>query len=295
MHGQSRRAVELLWDPICVATLNAAAREVSYSSARKVFLEGFLRRDGANLVTFLVPLGEIFDAVRRHVESRGGSIRESSGVRRILVSRGIVRGVELVTGETIAARAVVCAVPPSQLRPLVAGVPELEPLTVDASRLRWSPIVNLHLWFDRPVLETAFAVAVDSPVQAVFDVTPRDGEHGRSPRSHIVISQSAAGEWMAPPPDRVAALLREALGALIPAVRRAICRRHLVLRSPRATFVPEPGTEHLRPAPTTAVDGLLLAGDWVSTGWPSTIESAVLSGLRAARSASQLATLSSAR
>ncbi|HZD75093.1 MAG TPA: FAD-dependent oxidoreductase, partial [Actinomycetota bacterium] len=58
-----------------------------------------------------------------------------------------------------------------------------------------------------------------------------------------------------------------------------------VTRERTATFLPAPGTAALRPAAQTPIRGLFLAGSWISTGWPATMEGAVRSGLVAARAA----------
>jgi len=54
-----------------------------------------------------------------------------------------------------------------------------------------------------------------------------------------------------------------------------------VVREKRATFSLAPG-QPKRPETITPVKGLVLAGDWIDTGLPATIESAVVSGHRAA-------------
>jgi hydroxysqualene dehydroxylase len=77
------------------------------------------------------------------------------------------------------------------------------------------------------------------------------------------------------------------LGSALPGFRQAQVRRVSVVRERRATFSLSP-TMPPRPASTTALQGLLLAGDWIDTGLPATIESAVVSGHRAARLAQRL-------
>jgi uncharacterized protein with NAD-binding domain and iron-sulfur cluster len=72
--------------------------------------------------------------------------------------------------------------------------------------------------------------------------------------------------------------------AALPAARDAILRRAVVVREKRATFSVAPG-QPARPATKTSIPGLFLAGDWIDTGLPATIESAVLSGHRAADAA----------
>jgi len=299
--GQGERAVERFWNPICVATLNARVDDVAVHAARKVFRDGFFDRQGAGLGLFTVPLGRVFEAARAYVEAREGAVRASTGACAVRIEAGRATAVETSDGETLDASAVVAAVPPWDLSPLVDDV-RFDPIVRGAGRLRWSPIVDVHLWLDRPVLDDPFAVAVDGPLQAVFDVT---GVHGSDPSpagedqstgrpspkqlrprgeaaQHLVLSQSAADRWIDRPTDGIADDLAAALGDLVPAARAARVVRLLVVKHRRATFVPAPGADACRPGVATPIDRLCLAGDWTATGWPSTIESAVRSGIAAA-------------
>jgi uncharacterized protein with NAD-binding domain and iron-sulfur cluster len=182
------------------------------------------------------------------------------------------------------ADAVIVAVSPEALAELTSGAPELGPVVGAARRLEWAPIVNVRLTFDRKVLDDAFAVAIGSPVQVIFrlaDARTADA----SARHPLVLSQSSASEWIDRPDEEVVAKLSLALRDLLPAVRDAVLLDSLVLRHRRATFVPSPGSSELRPKSRTPIAGLYLAGDWTATSWPSTIESAVRSGVYAAAAA----------
>jgi uncharacterized protein with NAD-binding domain and iron-sulfur cluster len=55
------------------------------------------------------------------------------------------------------------------------------------------------------------------------------------------------------------------------------------VRERRATFAASPEQEAKRPAAGTAWTNLVLAGDWTRTGLPATIEGAIRSGAKAAR------------
>jgi uncharacterized protein with NAD-binding domain and iron-sulfur cluster len=225
------------------------------------------------------------------------------------VSGGRAYGVRLSTGREIAGDAVVVAIPPNALAELASGVPELRRVVSAAQRLEWSPIVNVHLTFDRRVLDDAFAIGIDSPVQAVFvrRATASNSAPGKGTLSRgaaqaatstlgavqvsgcggtaaqtLILSQSAAADWIGRSDDEIVAELAAALRDLVPATRDAVLLDSLVLRHQRATFVPSQGSDALRPKSRTPISGLYLAGDWTATGWPSTIESAVLSGIYAA-------------
>jgi uncharacterized protein with NAD-binding domain and iron-sulfur cluster len=71
--------------------------------------------------------------------------------------------------------------------------------------------------------------------------------------------------------------------SVFPLARTARLRRALVVKQRDATFAAQPGVSRLRPSQRTPVGNLFLAGDWTDTGWPATMESAVRSGLLAAR------------
>jgi uncharacterized protein with NAD-binding domain and iron-sulfur cluster len=147
-----------------------------------------------------------------------------------------------------------------------------------------SPIVNVHVIYDRPVTDLPFAAAVDSPVQWVFDRTAISGlgrTRGSGPQ-YLAISLSAADEYVDVPAARLREQFVPALADLFPAARDAKVTEFFVTRERRATFRQAPGSGALRPKPGTKLPGLVLAGAWTDTGWPDTMESAVRSGLAAA-------------
>ena len=69
---------------------------------------------------------------------------------------------------------------------------------------------------------------------------------------------------------------------MLPAARQARLLDAVVTREKAATFRAIPGSRAFRPATTTEVPGLFLAGAWCDTGWPATMEGAVRSGQEAA-------------
>jgi uncharacterized protein with NAD-binding domain and iron-sulfur cluster len=183
----------------------------------------------------------------------------------------------------IPADAVVLAVPHEAAARLMPPGALPEATVAGWAGLGASPIVNVHVIYDRPVLDLPFAAAVGSPVQWVFDRTRISGLAQTGSRTqYLAISLSAADGYV----DVPAAALREqfvpALAELLPAARAAQICEFFVTRERRATFRQAPGTARLRPRPGTRLPGLVLAGAWTDTGWPDTMESAVRSGLAAA-------------
>jgi uncharacterized protein with NAD-binding domain and iron-sulfur cluster len=150
------------------------------------------------------------------------------------------------------------------------------------ARLGTSPIVNLHVVYDRPVFEEPFAAGVRSPVQWMFDRTSGSGlESGQ----YLAISLSAADAELDMTVDDLRTRFLAALADLLPRARDAQVQSFFVTREHAATFRAAPGSRALRPGPRTAIPGLVLAGAWTDTGWPATMEGAVRSGHAAAQEA----------
>ena len=190
---------------------------------------------------------------------------------------GAVAGVRTTGGETVAADAVVLAVPPWRLGTLIEPFRGLQNLRRAGEALGAAPIVNVDLWFDRPWLDVPYAGLLGGgPVQWVF-------RHGHDAAGHRVsLVASAADALGATPRQELLAACLAALRRRFPAARKARPTGRLVIRIERATFRPRPGTAAFRPPTRTQNRRVFLAGDWTATGLPATIEGAVVSGERAA-------------
>jgi squalene-associated FAD-dependent desaturase len=278
-HGQSDRAVETLWDLVGVATLNAPAAGASLGLAATVFQQGLLTQaSAADIGWSNVPLRQLHgDPAQERLTHAGAHVLLGTKVTGLRARGG---GWVVETGDNeLAVDRVALAVPPAAAERL------LPPGSVDlpehwARDLGSSPIVNVHVVFDRTVMDEPFLAAVDSPVQWVFD---RTAQSGLGVGQYIAISMSAADEVIDLPVRDIRERILPPLLALLPRAVDAEVRDFFVTRERHATFSPAPGCGALRPPPLTRAEGLVLAGAWTATGWPATMEGAVRSGVAAAR------------
>jgi len=274
-HGQTRRLIDLLWEPLAVATLNesidVAAPAPFVSVLRRMF--GSKKSDSA-LGLPIKPLDELYaEPSRRYLESRGGAVHVGTPAHVAVAGRAVLT----VRGESIAARAIVCAVPWFAL-PDVIDPPGPLAATLDAARLTPpSPIVTVNLWLDRAVMDTTFLGLPGRSMQWVFDKRALFGEDV----SHLSLVSSGATELVNRSNSEIIDVALTELRAALPAARLAVVRRAVAVREKTATFSVARGLPG-RPGTRTAVPGLFLAGDWIDTGLPATIESAVVSGHAAA-------------
>jgi hydroxysqualene dehydroxylase len=242
--GASDAAVERFWDVFMRPALNLRSDEVDAEAGLFTVRTALLGpRRNSDLILPARPLGWMHgEAARRALEAAGATVE---------TGRRIDDPAELD------ADAVVVATP--------------------SEELERSPIISVHLLFDRVLLRAPLAALLGSDAHWIFDrgaLTRHQPERGQ----YLTVVSSGVPELMEirgrELVDRIAALVTERLGA-------AELLWSRVSREPDATIALRPGVQ--RPAPGIVRPGLARAGAWTQTGWPATMESAVRSGRAAAR------------
>jgi uncharacterized protein with NAD-binding domain and iron-sulfur cluster len=189
-----------------------------------------------------------------------------------------------VRDEVIAAPLVIAAVPWHAFGALFDAPPvELQETIANASRLASLPIVTVNLWFDRAVMEDALVGLPGRNFQWVFDRRQLIGGDA----SHLSLTSSGAEAIVAMSNEQLAEMALREVRAALPSTRSATLRKSLAVREKRSTFSLAADAPP-RPRARTAIAGLILAGDWIETGLPATIESAVISGHAAAKYATSV-------
>jgi squalene-associated FAD-dependent desaturase len=279
-NGQTPRLREMLWDPLALAALNQPPHEAAAPAFVRVLAEMFGPDPLAASIAFpAVPLEALYAApAREFIAKRGGAIW-TSALARVIVEGGRAAGVRARGGRGVRARAVISAVPWFALGALADEVPAaLATIVSGAARMASYPIVTVNLWLDRRVLATPFVGLPGRAMQWAFD----HGAITGGALSYLSLVSSGAAGVVGLGNDAIIGLALRELRDALPAARAAAVRRATVVRERRATFSLAPG-QPARPAPgPTPLPGFYLAGDWTDTGLPGTIESAALSGHRAA-------------
>jgi hydroxysqualene dehydroxylase len=278
-HGQRPKLRAWLWEPLAVAALNQASDVASASPFVRVLAEMFgPDPSAAALVLPTRPLHQTYaEPARQFIERHGGQVRLNA-LARVVIERNQVRGVE-TRGERIDAAAVVSTVPWFDLKRLFAGAPppSLAATVSAAAAMDSMPIVTVNLWYDRPVMDESFVGLPGRQMQWAFD---KRFVFGRDTSHLSLISSGAVGLATMGNQELIALADREMREAL-PGARSARLTRATAIREKQATFSLAPG-QPSRPDVRTPLEGFYLAGDWIDTGLPGTIESAVISGHRAA-------------
>jgi squalene-associated FAD-dependent desaturase len=296
--GQSAAARRRFWDPLVIATLNEVPERAAAAPLVAVLRRGFLAGARAARFGFATgPLGDVFAApVRAAIERAGGTVRTGAAVTALDVVGDRVSGVVLRDGWRLAADAVILALPLSATLPLLPSALRAAQPFASLASAGTSPIVSVHLWMPTdvavgaPAAGAPFLGLLDTRAQWLFDCGPS----AIGGRRFATVTSGARAWDDADDRTIVDAVLADVRQA-VPALRDVACTRAHVVRERHATLSLTPDVERLRPGVATALSNLVLAGDWVQTGLPATIESAVVSGVQAAAHAGRVAGATPAR
>lgn len=281
-HHQTERAIDRFWDLIVLPTCNDRSKDVSATQAIQVFQEGFSRdAQAADIGVFVRGLGEVAETAYRRLYERGCRMELNTTVRGIAASEAEARSVHYGRDGSLDVSAVVLALPPNHAFELIpAGWRRREPFWRLAQH-EVSPIVNVHMQWDRPVMQRDFVAVLDPDAQFIFH---RSQIHGwPTPPHWISVSLSGAHELVGLPQDEIVERVERAVRRALRRTAGAKLLASRVVKEAEATFRPKPGMNAHRLRPRTSIRNLVLAGAWTATGWPATMESAVRSGQAAAR------------
>lgn len=265
-HHQTEAALRFFWEPVLVSAVNESLDVISAWQGLRVIHLGFVAgKRNYEMGVPTVPLAELYAPERweRHPRIR---IHRASPVKTFEREGDRVLSA-CVNGERFLADAFISALPYERIGPLF---PELG---LHIEGFAHSPIAGIHLRFDRRVTHLPHAALLGRTIQWFYS---------RSEGTILSVVVSVARSLEKMRREDIVDLVLHELAEFEPRVREANCVSSHVIRETRATFVASPGFEAQRPGPVTPFRNFFLAGEWTRTGWPSTMEGAVISGYRAA-------------
>lgn len=275
--GQESATIKALWEPLCLATLNTPTHIASAEIFLKVLQDSFTRshKDSDTLLA-KCDLSSLFvEPAIRYIESHGGKIARSSRVTAIEVAKN--SGLRVMLDERIIeSQTVVLTTPPLQSAPLLDSIQPLQSLTGALQQFEYQPIITLYLQYDKTArLPHPFVGFDDSLTQWLFD-RRHCGQPGLL--AAVISAEGAHSSWSR---EQITRRVTEEVANHFPELGEI--SQSWLIHEKRATFAATVGINQLRPGNRTAVKGLWLAGDYTATGYPATLEGALISGVETAR------------
>ncbi len=284
-NGQTQGAIDRFWRLVIASALNADVDEIALPYAAKVIRELFLNSAEAGAMGMSsVPLSELYAGAEQFLRERGGEVIFNAGVESAKLD-------EETSGWTVTTRAgemfadyLVLAVPfeaMAKLLPHMPPVAGVETLAKQIERHEHGPICSVHLWFDRQVTDLDHAVLLDREIHWMYNKSRL--QPGRNTKgSYLELVVSASRKFAALSREQAIELAVAELKEFFPVAKEAKLEKAALVKEVRATFTVPPGIDAARPSSISPWPNCVLAGDWIATGWPSTMESAARSGHLAA-------------
>jgi len=233
-----------------------------------------------------------------HIEARGGQVRLRSPLDRFVLNEdGSVKHLLLRSGEVVKADEYVSAVPCDIMRRLLPKQWANMPFFRQIDELQGIPVINIHLWFDRKLLNVDNLCFSRSPLLSVYaDMSTTCREYYDEERSMLELvfapcTPLAGGKvnWMKKSDEEIVEVTMKELERLFPTELGANLpnggarlRKSAVVRTPRSVYAAVPGRNKYRPSQDTPISNFTLAGDWTSQKFLGSMEGAVLGGKLAA-------------
>ncbi|MDH4274251.1 MAG: hydroxysqualene dehydroxylase HpnE [Gammaproteobacteria bacterium] len=277
-YAQPPALVRALWEPLCIATLNTPIASASAQVFLRVLRDTFTRRNkDSHLLVPRCTIGDWFVApATDYLLAQEVSIYPNTRVVALKIEDDVVQGVTTSDNQFYPAQRVVLATPPHVTASLLRGHPMLDELASKLSMIPYEPIVTVYLSYGPGVtLGMPMLGVLGGTTQWVFD-RACSGDDGT-----FAVVISAASPLRDQTNLTLGAHVAKELAQVFPHLPPAISIQ--VVREKRATFLCTPEVQALRPSTKTPIGGLLLAGDYVDTGYPATLEGAVISGYNAAQ------------
>ncbi|MGH7934245.1 MAG: hydroxysqualene dehydroxylase HpnE, partial [Candidatus Binataceae bacterium] len=290
--GQGERAQRCFWYTLAIATLNEDPELASAGLLAEVLKRAFFaRRIDSAFVYSRVGLSDLYcKAAQDFIERNGGVV----GCRAIVealefAADGTIAAVRLRDGSRLGAANFVAAVTAEQLLKFLPEAAVANPFFSRFGLLKSSPIICVHVWLDREVTNFPFVGFIGTQTQWLFNKRRIFTQHGERHPGYLSFVISGARKLVDQSSEGLLEIVMNDLRTMIPAAREAKLVKALVLKEKRATMAPDPTSDALRPGTATPILNLFLAGDWIQTGLPATIESAVISGHAAAAAVAERA------
>jgi zeta-carotene desaturase len=282
---QTQGAMDRFWRLVIASALNADLDAIALPYAAKVIRELFLNSAAAGRMGMSsAPLGELCAAAAEFLHQRGSRILFTTRVESAAWEPAAGHWTVAGPGLELRSNLLVLALPFEGMARLLPHLPPAAGAAGLAAQLdrhaSW-PICSVHLWFDRQITTLDHAVLLDREIHWMYNrsrLQPWRKDKG----SYLELVISASREFAALSGEQAAAQAVAELAEFFPAVRSARLEKSAFVKELRATFGVSPGIDAARPGTVSPWPNCFLAGDWISTGWPSTMESAARSGHLAA-------------
>ncbi|MEM6259789.1 MAG: FAD-dependent oxidoreductase [Planctomycetota bacterium] len=287
---QDDRLIDKFWAAIIAGACNKLPEQISASYGVRILQEGFLLSNTSYQLGFSnMSRDEFYRRAEQEISKGGGEVLHGVSADRFEYDPHTKRvsGLNLADGRTLAAEAYVTALPHRRVDEIVSDAMKADDARLGRlNEIEDVPVIGIHLYFNAPqghdTMRRKHLIFTDGCVRWAFAKgVEQGGAFDGLHHIHVVIGHATDYEHLTDHEiaDAAVADMRKAMPGITEEV--TLNTAHVV-RERRAASSPRPGGKRYRPYPSGDIANFFIAGDWASTGWPTSREGAVRSGYRAA-------------
>ncbi|GAB6282573.1 MAG: hydroxysqualene dehydroxylase HpnE [Ignavibacterium sp.] len=262
--NQNTQIKKSLWNYLAIGAFNCSLEKVSAKIFLKIIKEIFLKGNfNSTIILPKVGLSELYCLpAQEFIFSKNGLISLNEELVEIKFENN--KAIEIITNKRIINNFdyLILAIPPFALQKIF-GYKNL--FDDKLFNYEYSSILTFHIWLKHNSLKENFYGLIDSPLHWVFN-------HN----SHITTVISDANDLINKDKDELFNLVWTEIENYFQIKKEEILD-YKIIKEKRATFIPSNEALKNRPDIKTKMQNVFLAGDWIETGLPATIESAVMS------------------
>ena len=267
-NNQSDSTIKFFWDIFLKPALNEKIETIETKPALFVIKETFFSKNPQIFGLPKVNLSTLWDNFEK---SNSKNILKKTIVKKINVYKDRIKNIALNNGEELTANNYIFATQYSSIQKIFK---DSNIKGNFKNKLETSPILGIHFWFKDKVTDDRYIASVDSEIQWIFNISKNHNNN----ENHIVISQSASEKWMKMDKGEIKKIFLKELNLIYPKANQKNLKKFSIVKQRDATFLCNEKNELIRNSIPLDLKNIYYSGDWRNTSWPSTMESAVISG-----------------
>ena len=267
-NNQSDSTIKFFWDIFLKPALNEKIETIETKPALFVIKETFFSKNPQIFGLPKVNLSTLWDNFEK---SNSNNILKKTIVKKVNVYKDQIKNIVLNNGEELTANNYIFATQYSSIQKIFK---DSNIKGNFKNKLETSPILGIHFWFKDKVTDDRYIASVDSEIQWIFNTSKNHNNN----ENHIVISQSASEKWMKMDKGEIKKIFLKELNLIYPKANQKNLKKFSIVKQRDATFLCNEKNELIRNSIPLDLKNIYYSGDWRNTSWPSTMESAVISG-----------------
>jgi len=265
-NGQSESTVAKFWNLVVISAMNTpidiASAKLFIDIIKIIFFSG---KGSSNIILPKVGLSEaLINPAEKFVLNRGGEVSYSERILKFEFNSNMLT--KIVTSERIIEDFdyVVSAIPADNLLKII---PDDSKIRISVPTFEYSPILSVNLWLSENPLKEKFYGMIGGSFHWLFN----KGEY-------ISLIKSTATDMINLNKNELIKLATMELNKFFSILTNKDILQAKIIKERKATIISDSNSVKLRNEFVNCYNNFLIAGDWINTGLPGTIESSIKSG-----------------